>query len=455
MSIADFASQTLFGVQNINADNIRCEQIDANVVGIQNLTCNTIAAVSADLGSLKLTQSPALDVSNSNALVYDSITGDIKYNNTAGVGSVTNGQNLGTVPVFQAKLGSILQFNGLSANPAQGFVLTPAPPLTGGDIVINNIFLDQDLKTTAAPSFLGPLHLGGMTQDGTITLSTTSLATSTIKCGSNPSQPMQVVGASGTNFYLNDNLTNSSITTGPLSTVIGNLPTFSTINGSIQDSGTALSNLVTLTGTQTLSNKSLVDNTTKIISNTDPTKYLNFALGGNPGTFTTIVTGQTGSRFLLTPDITGTIIVDVGNQTLQNKSILNLAGTGTQDSFLNANIKRYYWTVVTTNNVATTAITLAGSIPNNSAVTLRTTAQAFCTAGPNINKVASRITNSSAKNVAGTYTVLGNTSVFSQNDLGLNGLTLAHSVSGSAILVQVSGLTGDTFTWTGEIELYF
>jgi hypothetical protein len=48
-----------------------------------------------------------------------------------------------------------------------------------------------------------------MTQDGTITLSTTSLATSTIKCGSNPSQPMQVVGASGTNFYLNDNLTNS------------------------------------------------------------------------------------------------------------------------------------------------------------------------------------------------------------------------------------------------------
>ena len=133
------------------------------------------------VNDLTISKLPALDLTNSNFLVRNGTTGEIEINNNIVPGDVSDGANLGVgAPIFHAKSGSSLQFNSLAANGAQGFSITPAPALTGGDITINNTFLNQDVKKTSAPSFLGPVSIGGMSTPGAVTLTNTALETTTI-----------------------------------------------------------------------------------------------------------------------------------------------------------------------------------------------------------------------------------------------------------------------------------
>lgn len=128
------------------------------------------------VGDLSITQLPTVDNANANFLVRNGTTGILEVNNNVFPGNVTDGVNLGTgAPVFHAKNGTMLEFNSLSANGAQGFVINPAPPGPGGDIVINNPFLDQAVTTTSSPSFLS-----------SVTVTGTSVATLTVTAGSAP-----------------------------------------------------------------------------------------------------------------------------------------------------------------------------------------------------------------------------------------------------------------------------
>lgn len=83
--------------------------------------------------------------------------------------------------------------------------------------------------------------------------------------------------------------------------------------------------VVGTTNTQTLTNKKLDDTTTAFVDTSDATKQLQFNVGGTTGTTTTIISNPTTSRNLTLPDVTTTLVGEIGSQTLFNKSLI--AGT--------------------------------------------------------------------------------------------------------------------------------
>lgn len=75
--------------------------------------------------------------------------------------------------------------------------------------------------------------------------------------------------------------------------------------------------------TQTLSNKDLVDDSTKIVDETDDTKKLAFELGGSTtGTIGTIATQFTTTKTLTLPDATDTLVGKATTDILTNKTLL-------------------------------------------------------------------------------------------------------------------------------------
>lgn len=83
--------------------------------------------------------------------------------------------------------------------------------------------------------------------------------------------------------------------------------------------------VVTETGSQTLSNKNLVDNSTFIIDNSDATKRIGFDAAGTTSTTTILQSSQTVNRTITFPDITDTIVTrtssDINANRLQNKHL--------------------------------------------------------------------------------------------------------------------------------------
>lgn len=89
---------------------------------------------------------------------------------------------------------------------------------------------------------------------------------------------------------------------GPVDEVITTDLTVTTINGQSYPPppGTGF---VTLTGVETLSNKSLIDNSTWIVDVTDPTKRIAFDAAGSASTTTTLRATQTANRIYTMPDM--------------------------------------------------------------------------------------------------------------------------------------------------------
>ncbi len=102
------------------------------------------------------------------------------------------------------------------------------------------------------------------------------------------------------------------------------IPTHSTVTSTelAQLSGIT-SGVVSLNGTQLLTNKSLVDTSTAIVDVTDNTKQIKFDAGGTTGTNTTITAAQTANRVLTLPNVTGTLVSTGDTGTVTSTMILD------------------------------------------------------------------------------------------------------------------------------------
>lgn len=341
--------------------------------------------------------------------------------------------------------------------------------ITSGPLVSQNInsLIDQDVRQLSNPIFstvqIGPIP---SIQDVTIDKTDAGSCAIHVEGGGQYTFKDGVYDIVGTNIQQtlsNKNLVDSSTrivdvgdNTRVLSfDIIGTtgtgtiLQTVQTANRTITlpDASTTL---VGDNNTATLSNKSLVDVLTRIVDQTDPTKYFYVDVGGSPGTFTAIVTGQTGNRFLLTPDITGTIIVDVGNQTLQNKTIANLVATGTQQSLLSNKKVSGYFSVSTTGATSATIQNIA-LVFSGTTLTINVEANALCTAisaGTDLNKIRGFSATFVAKNIGGTITTY--TIVNSVAGDAAYAPTISLVASVAAVTLTFTGVANDTITCAGN-----
>lgn len=121
---------------------------------------------------------------------------------------------------------------------------------------------------------------------------------------------------------LGSNLESLTISTGL------SLDSGTTYNGGTAKTLTISSAVVTLTGSQTLTNKILSDSTSVFGHVSDVTKVLKFSLGGATTAKTlTIVSSHTNDRTITIPDVTDTLIGRATTDTLTNKTY-DTAGTG-------------------------------------------------------------------------------------------------------------------------------
>lgn len=132
--------------------------------------------------------------------------------------------------------------------------------------------------------------------------------------------------------------------------------------------------LVTLTATQTLTNKSLVDTSTAIVDAGDNTKQIKFDAAGTTGTSTTILSSQTTNRTITLPDraITVNLGTSIDSGAASNGQFLTADGAGgssftTSTASLTAGYDALNYSL--TGTVATNALTVslktaAGATPS-------------------------------------------------------------------------------------------
>lgn len=149
-----------------NQYNLLCNDFSCN-----GLTADDITSTIVTSDGIQFSSPPPINNTLNDLLAVDSI-GDIvirQASSIPGTGTQTINNAPGVTVPIKADLASTpsdIILNGLAVNGAQGFVLIPAPPLTGGDIVINNSFLNQSVTTTSSPLFnsltSGLTHIGGL-----------------------------------------------------------------------------------------------------------------------------------------------------------------------------------------------------------------------------------------------------------------------------------------------------
>ena len=108
--------------------------------------------------------------------------------------------------------------------------------------------------------------------------------------------------------------------------------------------------------TQTLTNKSLVDNTTSIVGNADATKKINFTAAGTTATTTTVQSSQTINRTLTLPDVTDTLVALAATQSLSNKQIAYSVATDSTTTGANTTIGAFTTGLVRLTNTSLTSI---------------------------------------------------------------------------------------------------
>lgn len=181
MSLANFNSPTLYGVTDINADDVRCTNLDAQNVSFQDLSVQNLIAINGnivdltnvdlDTAHLNLTQPPVLNVANPNALVWNSGTGDVEYNNSLLPSSLLVSNNIwtgtndftNTVTTAVTNVGLL----NITNPPLNTTTINALTREVSGSITTNPNLVDlnsvQTLtnKTFTSPSFDSPSILNG------------------------------------------------------------------------------------------------------------------------------------------------------------------------------------------------------------------------------------------------------------------------------------------------------
>lgn len=80
--------------------------------------------------------------------------------------------------------------------------------------------------------------------------------------------------------------------------------------------------ILSVSNTASVTNKSLVDNSTSIVDNTDATKKIIFDAGGTTGTSTTLAGVQASNIIVTLPNITDTLVGRQTTDSLHNKSLV-------------------------------------------------------------------------------------------------------------------------------------
>lgn len=105
------------------------------------------------------------------------------------------------------------------------------------------------------------------------------------------------------------------------SDTVGEIETSSVDNKTYLHNGTIRSPILTEDSAAVIENKDLVDSTTNIVDNTDPTIRINFDAAGTTSTRTTVEAVQTVDRTITLPDATDTLVGKATIDTLTNKSL--------------------------------------------------------------------------------------------------------------------------------------
>jgi hypothetical protein len=353
--------------------------------------------------------------------------------------------------------------------------------------------INQDVRTTAAPTFAGLTTTVGGTFRGTRPISPTSAG---VYIGENGpgDYALEIVAAAGSNNSYIDfglpNVDNSGrilyahstgnlnlsavnfVTAGPnciLSGVvrIATLPSDgATLTGVLVRDNINAGNIrirndfVDLATGQTLSNKTL---TQPIIS-----QILN-------GTGTLTLPINTNATLATTNDLIG-VVTQTGTATLINKTIntngpnsilvnnvliTNLLNQDVRTTAaplftglnLNNRSQVFTWSQVTSTNLSTDVLTVP--VPNNSAITIETMMTFYCTTGTNINKAGTRKRTNRVINIGGGLSTSANIENLSSNDGGLNSISIQYVASGVNSIVQIIGQLGDTITCTGVTTVYY
>ncbi len=319
--------------QSGNFHNLTVDNLIVNMTGyIQNLIINTLTLVGG--------------------LITPSVTGNPNLT-LAGVTTI-NG-----LPIVTPL--STDTFTNKSINSATNTLTITSSPLSGINI---NSLINQDIRTTAGPTFASittPL----ITPAANLTISPAVPSTGKVIINAD-FEPLTINNSNTTSATFGTALYESNVFSGDfaIDQIDNVIEVYSATSGRdfrlSLDAAEALrvphagvvvdntitnvlgfkpatttlgykNNLIDTTTAQTLTNKSLVDNSTFIIDSVDPTIYVNFNATGTTATHTTITAAQTANRVVVLPDASDTLVGKATTDNLTNKTI-NAASCSVADN---------------------------------------------------------------------------------------------------------------------------